>query len=73
MSDMPQEYARWQISLLTVLQLDVLLPEIYLINNMGKGEMGYRDGSWVVLANDPVQWWALVWVVLKLWILLTEI
>ena len=21
--------------------------------------MGYRDGRWKVLANDPVQWWAL--------------
>jgi len=39
---------------------------------MDHGEMCYGDGKWMVLANDPVQWWALVWVVLKLWILLTE-
>jgi hypothetical protein len=46
--------------LLAVLQLGVLLAESYLINNMENGEMGYRDGRWMVLANDPVEWRALV-------------
>jgi hypothetical protein len=31
-----------------------------LINNMADGEIGYSDGSWTVLANDPVQWGAFV-------------
>ena len=33
---------------------------ILLLNNMVTGDMGYKDGSWMVLANDPVRWWALV-------------
>jgi hypothetical protein len=30
------------------------------VNNMDHGEMGFKDGRWMVLANDPVKWWALV-------------
>ena len=41
-------------------ELGVLLAESYLINNMENGEMGYRDWRWMVVANDPIQWWDLV-------------
>jgi hypothetical protein len=43
-----------------------------LINNMDDGEIGYSDGSWTVMANDPVHWGAFVLEVLKLLILLPK-
>ena len=41
-------------------ELCVLLAESYLINNMENGEIGYRNGRWMVLAYDPIQWRDLV-------------
>jgi hypothetical protein len=31
-----------------------------LVINTDHEDMGYSDGRWMVLANDPVEWWALV-------------
>jgi hypothetical protein len=30
-------------------------------------EMGFEDGRWIELAQDCVQWWALILEVLNLW------
>jgi hypothetical protein len=35
-------------------------------------ETGCEDGRWMELAQDPVQWWALVSAVLNLRVLLPE-
>ena len=36
-------------------------------------EIGCEDGRWMELAQDHVQWWALVLEVLKLCVLLPEL
>jgi hypothetical protein len=36
-------------------------------------ELGWVDGSWMKLAQDRVQWRALVLAVLNLWVLLSEL
>ena len=44
----------------------------HLISNMDVGEIGFGDGRWMELAEDRVQWQALVLVVLNLLVLLPE-
>jgi hypothetical protein len=39
---------------------------------MHPGEIGCADGRWMELAQVRVQWWALVFAVLKLSVLLTQ-
>jgi hypothetical protein len=42
-------------------------------NMMAVREIGCEDGGWMELAQDRVQWWALVLAVFKLCVLLPEI
>jgi hypothetical protein len=51
----------------------VLLPESLLISKMDLREIGCEDGRWMELAQDCVQWQALVLAVLNLLVLLPEI
>jgi hypothetical protein len=55
---------------LAVLNIRVLLPNIF--SQMYIIEMGCQDGRWMELAQDRVQWWALVLAVLSLRVLLAE-
>jgi len=57
---------------IAVLNRCVLLPESYLISKLDLMEIGCEDGSWMELAQDRVQWWALVLAMLKLCVLLPE-
>ena len=43
-----------------------------LISKMGLMEIGCEDGRWIELAQDRVQWWALVLAVLNLSVPLPE-
>jgi len=49
-----------------------LLPESWLISKMDLMEIGCADGRWMELAQDRVQWWALVLAVLNRCVLLPE-
>jgi hypothetical protein len=55
-----------------LLNLRVLLPESQLISKMDLREMGCEDGRWMELAQDRVQWRALMLAVLNLRVLLPE-
>jgi hypothetical protein len=55
-----------------VLNLRVLLPESQLISEMDLRETSREDGRWVELAEDRVQWRALVLAALNLRVLLPE-
>jgi hypothetical protein len=56
--------SKWQTSVIAVLNIRVLLPE--LISKMDLTEIGCEDGRWMELAQDRVQWGAVVFVVLNL-------
>jgi hypothetical protein len=49
-----------------------MLSESYLISNMHLKEIGSEDGRWIELAQDRVQWQALVLAVLNFRVLLPE-
>jgi hypothetical protein len=52
-----------------MLNLQFLQPENYLTRKVDFREIGSDDGRWMELAVDCVQWQALVWAVLSLWVL----
>jgi hypothetical protein len=62
----------WKALVLEVLNLLVLLPEIWLISKMDLREIGCEDGRWMELAQVRVQWQALVLAVLNRLVLLPE-
>jgi hypothetical protein len=55
-----------------VLQLCVLLPENSFVNKMDFMEIICEDRRWLELAEDRVNWWALVLAVLNICVLLPE-
>jgi hypothetical protein len=56
---------------LVVFSTQVLLPELF-ISKMDLREIGCEDGRWMELAQDRVQWWALVLAMLSPQVLLPE-
>jgi hypothetical protein len=40
-----------------------------MAHNLGLREISHEDGQWMKLAYDHFQWWALVLVMLHLWVL----
>ena len=59
-------------SLSAVLNRCVLLPECQLISKMNLMEISCVDGRWMELAQDCVQWWALVLAMLNFCVLLPQ-
>jgi hypothetical protein len=57
---------------ISVLRLRVLLPEDWLVSDMDLRETGREEGRWMELAQDRVEWRALVLAVLNLRVLLPE-
>jgi hypothetical protein len=58
--------------LLPQLNLQVTLPESYLISKMNLREIGSEGGRWIELAQDRDQWRALILAALKLQVMLPE-
>ena len=57
---------QWCAFLVAVLNICVLLQESSLISKMDLTEIGCKDGRWIELAQDRVQWWAFVLAVMNL-------
>jgi hypothetical protein len=55
--ELAQDRVQWQALLLAVLNLQILLPESYLISKRDLREMGCEDVRWIELAQHRVQWW----------------
>ena len=62
----------YSIGYSTILILMLILIYCLLISRMELREIGCEDGRWMELAQDCVQWWALVLAVLNLLVLLPE-